>query len=98
MDVQISRDGRHWIGLDPAGPAAPPWMAASPDAIKYDFDIIVTKSRNPKYRGIHTFGGDRETFDPPDGPPPGPFNEEEFDLRVDNDVWRFAPPTRRHHW
>lgn len=94
MDVQISRDGRNWIGLDPAGPAAPPWMAASPDAIKYDFDIIVTKSRNPKYRGIHTFGGDRETFDPPQGP----FNEEDFDLGVDNDVWRFAPPTRRHHW
>lgn len=97
MDVQISSDGYDWMALDPVGSAAPPWLASSPDSIKYDFDIIVTRSQNPKYRGIHTFGGDRETFDfqdgPPQGAPQGALTEGVPDLRVDNDVWRFAPPS-----
>jgi hypothetical protein len=32
---------------------------------------------------VLTFGGDRETFD---------FTDPENYLRVDNDVWTFAPP------
>lgn len=92
MDVQRSPDGIHWTELD--WPAAPPWNAASPLDIKYDFDIVVKKNKGLG-GAIYTFGGDRETFDPPpfggapesvEGPPPP------GDLRVDNDVWRFAPP------
>jgi hypothetical protein len=98
MDVQISQDGRHWRELDPQGPAAPPWLADFPEDIKYDFDIIVSRGQHPKHHGIYTFGGDRESFDlppggptgPPEGPPSG-FDAEAPDLRVDNDVWRFAP-------
>jgi hypothetical protein len=102
IDVQISRDGRHWSSLDPASPAAPPWMAESPDAIKYDFDIIVTNRGDLRHRGIFTFGGDRETFDLPSGPPTGPpsaeFGEEDLDPRVDNDVWHFSPPEHELRW
>jgi hypothetical protein len=32
---------------------------------------------------IYTFGGDRETFD---------FNDPVNYLRIDDDIWRFAPP------
>ena len=106
-DVQISRNGADWRALDPSGSAAPPWLAASPEDIKFDFDIVVTRRRG---RGaILSFGGDRETFDFPPGPPgppgpPEPPGPPAFpqtapseappsdDLRVDNDVWRFAPP------
>jgi hypothetical protein len=79
LDVQRSPDGIHWRALEPT--AAPPWQVTSPEDVKYDFDIVVTKEGALR-RGIYTFGGDRETFDAP--PPPD-------DLRVDNDVWRFAP-------
>ena len=54
-----------------------PWNATSPDEIKYDFEAFSLGG------AIYTFGGDRETFDfPPDNY-----------LRVDNDVWKYAPPT-----
>lgn len=92
MDVQRSLDGVHWTPLQ--APGAPPWLAASPDDIKYDFDVIVqNKGLHPR---IYTFGGDRETFDfPANGPPgqPGPSEPPPGppDIRVDNDVWRFAP-------
>ena len=82
-----SPDGIRWRALDP--PASPPWRASSPLEIKYDFDIVVTKERGSR-RAIHAFGGDRETFG---FPPPSPL-EFEDDLRVDNDVWRFAPPAQ----
>ncbi|MGI9592921.1 MAG: hypothetical protein ACR2P8_16255, partial [Myxococcota bacterium] len=92
MDVQRSPDGVHWTPLQ--APAAPPWQAASPEDIKYDFDVIV--QNKGLHQRIYTFGGDRETFElPPPGPPgpPGPPapSLEPPDLRVDNDVWRFAP-------
>jgi hypothetical protein len=97
MDVQVSRDGIYWAPLDPSGPASPPWMAETPDDIKYDFDIVVDESGMPKQRTIHTFGGDRETFEflplPMVGSPPQPPGDVEPDLRVDNDVWRFSLPT-----
>jgi len=35
---------------------------------------------------IYTFGGERETFN---------FTDPDNYLRVDNDVWRFAPPAGR---
>jgi hypothetical protein len=57
-----------------------PWNATSPDAVKYDFDALATGGRRPE---IFTFGGDRETFD---------FADPTNYLRVDDDVWRFAPP------
>ena len=75
-------------------------LAELPEDIKYDFDIIVSKSQDPRRRGIYTFGGDRETFEPPQDGPPGPpfeFAEEVPDLRVDNDVWRFAPSRFGQH-
>ena len=85
MDVQTSTDGIRWQALDP--PASPPWDASSPLEIKYDFDIVVTREEGFR-SAIYTFGGDRETF----GSPPASPLPLEDDLRVDNDVWRFAPP------
>ena len=71
-DVWSSTNGRTWRQLP--GTA---WNAASPDEIKYDFDTtVVGKGRKA---AIHTFGGDRETFD---------FSNPSNYLRVDNDVWR----------
>jgi hypothetical protein len=45
--------------------------------VKYDFDALVVDGTT-----VLTFGGDRETFD---------FADPENYLRVDNDVWSFAP-------
>ncbi len=99
MDVQISRDGRRWTALNREGPAAPPWQAEIPTDIKYDFDIITIDDAQDDRRGIYTFGGDRETFEFPIGPPPAlsdptdvPFADE-FPIfpAVDNDVWLFSP-------
>ena len=42
--------------------------------------VIDDPATGPK---VLTFGGDRETFD---------FTDPENYLRVDNDVWTFAPP------
>ncbi|MDG2051848.1 MAG: hypothetical protein P8M78_16975 [Myxococcota bacterium] len=104
MDVQISRDGRRWTALDPAGPAAPPWQAEIPTDIKYDFDIITIDDRDSERRGIYTFGGDRETFEFPTGPPPGFDSDDEtfpgevpIPPAVDNDVWRFSPGPWKPH-
>lgn len=69
-----------WISTDGAAwtelPSAP-WNAADPTAVKYDFDALVVDDTT-----VLTFGGDRETFD---------FTDPENYLRVDNDVWSFAP-------
>lgn len=79
VDVWVSDDGADWTLLD-----SPPWNAMSPDAIKYDFDIIVTNPDGIDPRpAIYTFGGDRETFD---------FGDPLNYLRVDSDVWRFTSP------
>ena len=48
--------------------------------IKYDFDALVLERDG--LQSIYTFGGDRETFD---------FSDRTNFLRVDRDVWRFAP-------
>jgi hypothetical protein len=64
-----------------------PWNASSPDDIKYDFDVLVVQGGAGGSRpSIYTFGGDRETFN---------FADPTNYLRVDNDVWRFAPPAGR---
>lgn len=54
-----------------------PWAAADPADVKYDFDALVVDETT-----VLTFGGDRETFD---------FDDPENYLRIDNDVWSFAP-------
>ena len=56
-----------------------PWNATTPSAVKYDFDAFASRG------AIFTFGGDRETFNFAD-----PLNP----TRIDDDVWRFAPPGR----
>jgi len=71
-DVWASSDGRQWTLLDD-----PPWNAADPAEVKYDFDALVVDETT-----VLTLGGDRETFD---------FTDPENYLRVDNDVWSFAP-------
>ena len=47
-----------------------------------DFDALVVDDPETGPR-VLTFGGDRETFD---------FTDPENYLRIDNDVWTFAPP------
>ena len=81
MDVWVSRDGAEWRMLED-----PPWNAADPAEIKYDYDTVVAPA-GPHGRGraIYTFGGDRETFD---------FFDPTQWLNVDNDVWRFSLPRR----
>jgi len=82
MDVWVSRDGASWDLVSDA-----PWNAISPDDIKYDFDVLVVQGGPGGLRpSIFTFGGDRETFD---------FFDPTNYLRVDNDVWRFAPALGR---
>ena len=79
VDVWVSADGAAWEEL-----LAPPWDARSSEDIKYDFDIIVTGSDGADTdSAIYTFGGDRETFD---------FDDPLNYLRIDDDVWKFAPP------
>ncbi len=78
-DVWVSRDGATWRQVSDA-----PWNAESPDDVKYDFDILsVNGGRGGDRPAVYTFGGDRERFDLPP--------QVNFD-RVDDDVWRFAPP------
>ena len=78
MDVWVSKDGADWVQV-----SISPWNAVSPDDIKYDFDILVSKgARGGLGPSIFTFGGDRETFD---------FTDPTNYRRVDNDVWRFSP-------
>jgi hypothetical protein len=82
MDVWVSKDGALWQLVSDS-----PWNAASPDDIKYDFDVLVVQGGAGGSRpSIYTFGGDRETFN---------FTDPTNYLRVDNDVWRFSPPTGR---
>ena len=78
-DIWASRDGA-------SGPSSSdaPWSAASPD----DVEVRLRRARallgfpgkgTPR---IVTFGGDRERFELP---------PQENALRIDNDVWKFAP-------
>jgi hypothetical protein len=73
VDVWVSEDGETWSEL-----ADPPWQAAGPEEVKYDFEAFAVSGPD----AIYTFGGDRETFD---------FDDPENYLRVDDDVWRFGP-------
>ena len=75
-DVWASVDGVEWTQL-----AGAPWNAAAPEEAKYDFDAITVTGADGSEL-IVTVGGDRETFD---------FADPENYLRVDNDVWTFAP-------
>ncbi len=77
-DVWVSLDGADWTEL-----AAPPWASDDPTAMKYDFDALTYTGADGIER-VLTFGGDRETFD---------FADPENYLRIDDDVWSFAPPT-----
>jgi hypothetical protein len=79
MDVWVSKDGVDWIQVSDS-----PWNATSPEDIKYDFDAVVAAGGAVGGQpAIFTFGGDRETFD---------FTDPDNHLRVDDEVWRFAPP------
>lgn len=82
MDVWASKNGKDWVQVSDS-----PWNATSPEEIKYDFDALVARRGWWDWRrpSIYTFGGDRETFD---------FTDPTNYLNVDNDVWRFSPPTR----
>jgi len=83
MPYPSPRRSRH--GAAPAVRSArprSPWNAASPDAITYDVAALALRGRRP---AICTFGGDRETFD---------FTDPTSYLRVDDEVWRFAPSGR----
>jgi hypothetical protein len=77
MDMWASPDGAAWQKLPSS-----PWNAGQPEQIKYDFDSLTVLEGPTGRPAIYTFGGDRETFNPFD-----PVNY----LRVDNDVWRYAP-------
>jgi len=80
MDIWASYNGKNWKELK--GKASPPWNAAEPEDIKYDFAAFPVYFRNGKFRpAIYTFGGDRETFNPFD---PDAIN------KVDSDAWRFS--------
>jgi len=80
-DMWSSRNGRNWTKINDA-----PWNAESAADVKYDFDALVLAGGKGALRpSIFTFGGDRETFD---------FGDPQNFLRVDNDVWRFSPPSR----
>jgi hypothetical protein len=77
VDMWSSFDGAHWLRL-----RTPPWNAATPDEIKYDFAALSAAEGIPGVpTAIYTFGGDRETFD---------FTDPTNYLRVDNDVWRYG--------
>lgn len=88
VDIWASYNGAQWTQL--SGSAAPPWNAAGPEDIKYDFAAFPVYWVNGRFRpSIFTFGGDRETFDPTD------FLGFQ---KVDNDVWQFRikwPQRRR---
>jgi len=77
-DMWVSDDGAEWTELP-----TNPWDSADPTAMRYDFDALVIDDAGTGPR-VLTFGGDRETFD---------FTDPENYLRIDNDVWTFAPPT-----
>ena len=79
MDIWTSPDGASWSEL--TGAASPPWSAAGPEDIKYDFAAFASTDSNGPV--IYTFGGDRETFDPED--------TAAFE-KVDNDVWVLSSP------
>jgi hypothetical protein len=77
-DVWVSIGGARWWRL--GAPFAPPWRAATPDDVKYDFDALVVEGvPGCPLPTIFTFGGDRERFELPP-----PVNA----TRVDSDVWR----------
>jgi hypothetical protein len=83
MDVWVSKDGAEWSQVSDS-----PWNATEPADIKYDFDALVASGGGGGQRpAIFTFGGDRETFD---------FFDPVNHLRVDDDVWRFAPSTAKN--
>jgi hypothetical protein len=98
-DVWVSKDGAAWTRVSEspwnnnpdAGCVADP-PAETCDNIRYDFDTLsVTGGKGGMKTSIYTFGGDRELFPvPPLGIFPPPDNWK----RVENDVWRFAPPQR----
>ena len=77
-DMWASVDGAEWTELEQV-----PWASEDPTAMRYDFDALVVDVADVGPT-VLTFGGDRETFD---------FTDPENYLRVDNDVWSFAPPT-----
>ncbi len=77
-DVWISRDGANWEQISDS-----PWNATGSWDVKYDFDSLVVRGGSGNLRpSIFTFGGDREaSFVAPDP------------TLVDDDVWRFSPPS-----
>jgi hypothetical protein len=78
-DMWVSNDGAEWSEL-----TTNPWGSADPTAMRYDFDALVIDDPETGPQ-VLTFGGDRETFD---------FTDPENYLRIDNDVWTFAPASR----
>jgi len=78
-DVWTSRDGAHWEQVSDS-----PWNADGPEDVKYDFDSLVVRGGPGGLRpSIYTFGGDREA----------PFAAPDPTL-VDDEVWRFSPPSK----
>lgn len=74
-DIWSSPDGAAWTDLGRS-----PWGIPSPEQASYDFDSVVVDT--PAGAAVLTVGGDRETFE---------FGDPENYLRVDDDVWWWAP-------
>jgi hypothetical protein len=80
MDLWVSRNGIQWREV--GGTASPPWNAAGPEEIRYDFAAFPVYFKDGKFKpSIYTFGGDLETF--------APFDPLAF-TKVSNAVWRFG--------
>ena len=87
-DIWVSNNGADWIEL--SGSASPPWNAAGPEDIKYDFAAFSVYQANDRFQpSIFTFGGDRETFNP------GDFLAFR---KVDNDVWQLTIDFSKIRW
>lgn len=90
-DIWVSKNGADWTQVSDTpwnnNPFSNPFFCAPIpglicDNIRYDFDMLtVTGGPGGMKPSIFTFGGDREVFFP---------IEDNF-LRVENDVWRYAP-------
>ena len=81
-DIWVSKDGAEWDQVSDT-----PWNNFDPindDYVRYDFDMLTVKgAKNGQEPAILTFGGDRERFE---------LDPVTNFFRVENDVWRYAPP------
>lgn len=82
-DIWVSRNGKHWRQTSPPGEL--PWGITDADDARYDFALVARRGSWKRDAAILTFGGDRTRFDR---------SPIENAMRVDGDVWRYAPPAK----